>query len=135
MLSVQKTADVGQLRAKHSLPSRVDWGVICAAHMPLTYKKLTHSVLLVGKAAHYGTSGICDAPPEKPSTSMEPWIQLRSTIWRSGKQRFITCTKCSRESSHFTQRELHRYSCALLHQPDQLHGTVHYSRLDELFSL
>jgi len=83
------------------------------------------------RAAHNGAQDIWDIPPGRPSTSMERELQLGSSLWHSCKQRFITRTDCSRETSHINYEGLYSYSCAVLCKLAQLHGAIHNSRSDD----
>lgn len=100
--------------------------------------KLGHTVhsLFPGeeRAAHHGAKRISVAPQGQTEASMEPVLQLWTTLWLFCKQPLITrnSRRGSAEISYIASTLLHSCGRALLRQPDQLHGAVHNSRLDDL---
>lgn len=100
--------------------------------------KLGHTVhsLFPGeeRAAHHGAKRISVAPQGQTEASMEPVLQLWSTLRLFCKQPLITrnSRRGSAEISYIASTLLHSRGRALLRQPDQLHGAVHNSRLGDL---
>lgn len=100
--------------------------------------KLGHTVhsLFPGeeRAAHHGAKRISVAPQGQTEASMEPVLQLWSTLRLFCKQPLITrnSRRGSAEIRYIASTLLHSRGRALLRQPDQLHGAVHNSRLGDL---
>ena len=80
-----------------------------------------------GRAAHHGAEGQTDTPGLDPGLQAWFWCTLRLAC----EQRFIGWVKLRGKagSSHITQTCLRSRGCALPHQPAELHGALHHSRL------
>lgn len=79
-------------------------------------------------AAHYGAEGQADTSGD---SGFQIWFWFWSTLRLVCEQRFITWIKlrAKAETSHLTYTRLRSCSCALPHQPAELHGALHNSRL------
>lgn len=86
------------------------------------------------RAAHHGAKRISVAPQGQAEASMEPVLQLWSTLRLFRKQPLITRGSGggSAQITYIASTLLRSCGRALLRQPDQLHGAVHNSRLGDL---